>query len=1125
MDVHGKWLTVVLYCCILVAGCTSEDPQLEKLDRGFIGTESSKFGKSGSQGKDLVEAILNQAVLEVIAGYNDSALSKVKPLFEEEPSSLDDENYTKVLNIASHACWEARYLDEAETFAQRAKSRAEAQEPIDSANLIMAHFNLGNIRQWRDEFEQAKEQLQQTIDLRSQYRGEDAYISLADIYTHLAIVDRFQGDYRLSEEKHLKALSLRTAAQEDFHPSQALTYYQLGKTYEALGRYQEAIALHKKSISIFQQHFGPLCPGLAYAYRMKANVHRYLGEYKTAIHNFNRALTIGAKTLGENHPRLASTYNNLGIVYYITGDFDQALAYYQRAFDIQLIKHGEQSSFVASGYQNLGNVYRNQAKYAKSLECYQKSLAIQLAIRGRIHRYVSYLYRSMGAVYSQMGEFEKALEYDKQALEIALAVFGHKHPSVAGSYHDLAADYTKLGRHRKAVEWHLRALEIRKEVLPSGHYLIANSYLTLSHAHIAWGRYDEAKKYNEQAINLLHYDLKRPTDFSQVPRLDLMKYALNDLETFRIRRWETTQGKPQLDSLRELYRYRVAFEDHVQSEYILGATREFYAGQSLQVYERALLNLGRYLPSEVGDDMFRLAEFAKGRQLTERLQEAPLIDAFGIDDDIRKEEETLRISIAKYQKALFEEKFNSRSPNDSLSRLYQDSLLNLQRRQRLFLDQLRSEQPEYYLLRYRQNVIGLDEVAANLLGQTHDALVEYFVGDQTIYTWVVLADTFHILSTKRDFPLEAWIRDLRCALLSEQDVSLSCSSDYPLIAHQLYQKLFASVDSLLPSQASVLLVPDGLLGYLPFEALLTHHFPESRASYAYLLRDHPISYAYSSTLQSEMQRKTHQQPPSRTLLAIAPTFEGDGNDSKDMLGSRNIDTADRRNLLAALTYNVPEAQLAADKFGGDVLTGEYATEAAFVDRASDYRILHLSTHGKANDQAGDYSFLAFHHIEDDSLEIENEWLYNSEIYNLKLNADLVVLSACETGIGELQRGEGIISLARGFSYAGAKSLVTSLWNVNDRSSMELMKSFYGYLAEGMPKHIALRQAKLDYLDTHPDYLQSPYYWAGFIPIGDMEPVEMRSRPRWFWMAALGIGLLVIAVFVYFYRQQGIKKHF
>ena len=144
---------------------------------------------------------------------------------------------------------------------------------------------------------------------------------------------------------------------------------------------------------------------------------------------------------------------------------------------------------------------------------------------------------------------------------------------------------------------------------------------------------------------------------------------------------------------------------------------------------------------------------------------------------------------------------------------------------------------------------------------------------------------------------------------------------------------------------------------------------------------------------------------------------------------------------------------------------------------------------------GDYSFLAFYELKD---SIENEWLYNRELYDLELNADMVVLSACETGIGELQQGEGIISLARGFSYAGAKSIITSLWTVDDEEAPILMNSFYQYLDDGLSKDAALRQAKLDYIQNSPK--PHPYFWASFIPIGDMQPISFQKKwTSFFWV--------------------------
>jgi CHAT domain-containing protein len=154
--------------------------------------------------------------------------------------------------------------------------------------------------------------------------------------------------------------------------------------------------------------------------------------------------------------------------------------------------------------------------------------------------------------------------------------------------------------------------------------------------------------------------------------------------------------------------------------------------------------------------------------------------------------------------------------------------------------------------------------------------------------------------------------------------------------------------------------------------------------------------------------------------------------------------------------------------------------------AGDYRILHLATHGRADNRVGDYAFLAFSEIKD---SIENELLYVKDLYNLELNADLVVLSACETGIGKLQRGEGIISLARAFAYAGAKSIVTTLWEVNDKSTSELMRYFYRELKLGKDKDEALRLARQRYFDKAAPRGLHPFFWAAFVPVGDMRPVR------------------------------------
>jgi CHAT domain-containing protein len=195
--------------------------------------------------------------------------------------------------------------------------------------------------------------------------------------------------------------------------------------------------------------------------------------------------------------------------------------------------------------------------------------------------------------------------------------------------------------------------------------------------------------------------------------------------------------------------------------------------------------------------------------------------------------------------------------------------------------------------------------------------------------------------------------------------------------------------------------------------------------------------------------------------------------------------AEFRKDLQPLAHSGEEVSGVQKMLGGDVFYGKDATEERFVQLAGGYRILHLATHGKANDEAADYSFLAFSEKKD---SLENELLYVRDLYNLSLNADLVTLSACETGAGKLERGEGIISLARAFTYAGAKSIVTTLWSVQDERTKDLMLDFYRNLKKGMNKDEALRETKLAYLFKNNHAAAHPFFWAGVVAMGEMTPL-------------------------------------
>ena len=200
-------------------------------------------------------------------------------------------------------------------------------------------------------------------------------------------------------------------------------------------------------------------------------------------------------------------------------------------------------------------------------------------------------------------------------------------------------------------------------------------------------------------------------------------------------------------------------------------------------------------------------------------------------------------------------------------------------------------------------------------------------------------------------------------------------------------------------------------------------------------------------------RRSNAEFKSKGLVTFAPSFHTSANPKDDLLALRSS--------LHPLRHNESEANKASEILGGKVYLAESATKNNFLKEAQHAKILHLATHGKSNGNSGDLSYIAFTHSSD-SLENENV-LYVSELYSQSIPADLVVLSACETGIGELKSGEGLIGLTRGFMHAGAKSVLTSLWNINDAQSPKIFSHFYKNIKDGMGKSQALQQAKLSYI--------------------------------------------------------------
>jgi CHAT domain-containing protein len=274
----------------------------------------------------------------------------------------------------------------------------------------------------------------------------------------------------------------------------------------------------------------------------------------------------------------------------------------------------------------------------------------------------------------------------------------------------------------------------------------------------------------------------------------------------------------------------------------------------------------------------------------------------------------------------------------------------------------------------------------------------------------------------------------------------------------------------------------------------------------YLIKDYQMVYNYSATLFLEHKQKdVPAEEAAVTFLGFAPDF---GESLSGRAESKQTAVSGEKAVLPVslrpLKGAKEEVKNIATLFRGNYFLDSTATKYRFRKEAPYYSILHLATHALVNDSLPAYSGLAF---AKQGKQEDSRFLYAYELYNLKLKADLVVLSACNTGYGKIQKGEGVMSLARGFAYAGCPTIVVSLWPAVDKPTASIMQRFYRGIHEGLTKDEALHHAKLQYLKTSDARLANPYLWANLVLIGDSAPLHQSSSSPFFWLAILIAGLL------------------
>jgi CHAT domain-containing protein len=764
-----------------------------------------------------------------------------------------------------------------------------------------------------------------------------------------------------------------------------------------------------------------------------------LNRFYQALDYSHKALSIFQKHLRPDHPNLLLCYTSIGETYYNIGELEQGYQYYMKAGELNT---GIDPIKEIAVLQGQAFYYQYRKDFVKADSFFRLALPLVERLLGG-GKPLAHLYEQLGEVATELKNTDEAIRLLQQSAALYAEVLGVKSPALARVYVRMAEAYsTEL-------------------------------------------RWDSVAYYAESGLDIIWNDHQ---DFSRISAPDVW-YLLTDYKGMALMKGRPLDDYVSQKKALECYLLADRYFDYLRSRSERPEDKGVLGNSVSDMHFKTIISCHtlQAIDPQLLHQAFRSSEKDKGRQLLEAMYMARIPELEGYmtgTKDIQKR-------IDYYEQKIYENGQNNRTDEVTLNE-WKGILFDLRKQ----LSDFKRKATKSPLVSSIENApdryITVEELRRELL-RPDEALLEYVVGKQGIYIFLITKDTFvvHEIRAKKDMPLSTLVEQLRTGLYgyhtpTTDSVSMLyeyMAQQYIQAAHQLYDLLLAPVQPLLPKR--LFIVPDGVLGYVPFEALLMQapSNPRKFQSHSYFGKEHIISYAYSATLLREMRQKQHRKTPSGSVLAMAPFFFGNAKKTAQSIHPADplLELASRGDALDTLRFSGEEVLRIAKAYKGKALIDADATKAAFLAQAADYRYLHLSTHGVADDRVGDYAYLSFCVPGQKHL---NEKLYVRDIYNLSLNADLVVLSACEAGIGQLQRGEGIISLSRAFAYAGAKGIVTTLWSVNDESTKDFMLAFYRHLQK-MPRAEALHQARLEFLNKRTGEQAHPYYWAGFIGVGDM----------------------------------------
>lgn len=868
-----------------------------------------------------------------------------------------------------------------------------------------------------------------------------------------------------------------------------------------------------------------------------------LAQYDSASLFFENALVEDrqiARSIGSE----LVIYGRLGYIYrYITSDYRKALDQFEKELHlIELQDTVVKTRIKFANSYNLATTYRLLENYEKALNHAFSALSITKDNPDSNQQSLLLSYSVIANILGDMEEFKRATDYHLRKIELGENLYGPLNPEIADYYSNAALDFLSAGEFEEALKYFQKTRQSIKKT-KSNEYLLSVSHRNIAAIYQAKGNYLETKKHLDTA---LAYSSQNPFELAITTR-NLGGYykELNQFDSALLRyqqamslvikdfQWKSLADNPTEDQLfSDPFYYRLlkdkaqcwlekyefdgdlnalseaskgyALMDRLTQSYRDNFTMEssklFFQSWNYSNYENAIRTLyelhqntqeEKYL-----NEAWRLIEMNKSVLLLENLMRAEKADLAGVTD-------SLKTSISKVSEQVWNKRRDLTSCQQD-KECEESKVIKLRAELRDAENKLESyrrvvqqQSPNYYQLAYDKDLISLPNTQASI---DDDAIMlNYFATSRNYYLISVSAESSFFHRIERDSILDQSLTDFLTEVSGEtlQNQDLKTGFDKFIQSGNSLTTRLIPADLLINQYKKVTIIPDGLLSLLPFEALTSSLSLPSTVNFSnltYMIKSHQINYGYSATLW-------FRNTANKSL----------GNNAR-LLGFGTPSVRDDRKF-ANLSGTVKESESLKIITNANVYMGSDALESTFKEKCADADIIHLALHNTNDISNPLNSQLIFNQgpADDDGA------LHLYELYGLQMKAGLVVLSACATGVGDWQKGEGAYHMGRGFLYHGNPAMIISLWKVRDVTAAGLMEKLYDDLSKGIDSDEALRNTKLQYLNQADEITAHPSNWASFVSIGKTQ-IKHSTPLKWYLLIALAIFFLGLIL-----RQFGTKK--